>query len=110
MPTRTAYAGGEYERSTAYASHSKALACFRQALEQDPNCAAAYCGLAVCYVSAGKTTPQEDERRHQEALGHVQRAVELDPLNAQGHWLLGMFHQCSDETQLLASPRPSNDA
>jgi DNA-binding SARP family transcriptional activator/TolB-like protein len=86
--------GREYERSTAYASHAKALACFRQALEQDPNSAAAYCGLAVCYVSTAKTTPQEDERRQREALGHVQRAIELDPLNAQAHWLLGMLHQC----------------
>jgi TolB-like protein len=86
--------GREYQRSTAYASHAKALACFQQALEQDPNSAAAYCGLVVCYISAGKKTPQEDERRHREAIGHVRQAIELDPLDAQGHWLLGLLLQC----------------
>lgn len=85
--------GREYERSTTYSSHAKALKCFSRALEQDPNSAAAYCGLAVCHIATGGIAPLEEEERREKAIGYARQAIELDPLDPQGHWLLGMFLQ-----------------
>jgi DNA-binding SARP family transcriptional activator/TolB-like protein/Tfp pilus assembly protein PilF len=85
--------GREYQRSTAHASHARALECFNRALEQDPSSAPAHCGLAVCYVSTGGITPSEEEHRRERAIVHAQTAIELDPLDPQGHWLLGMLLQ-----------------
>jgi TolB-like protein/Tfp pilus assembly protein PilF len=85
--------GREYQRSTTYTSHAKALECFSRALEQDPTLAAAHCGLAVCHISTGGIAPQEEEQRREKAISYAQRAIELDPLDPQGHWLLGMFLQ-----------------
>ena len=87
--------GREYQRSPARASYVNARDCFSRALEQDPKFAAAYCGLALCYIWTAKhTTAVEEERRHQEAIGHLQRAIELDPLDAQCHWLRAILLQC----------------
>lgn len=85
--------GREHQRSIAYASHAKALEHFSRALEQDPSSAAAHCGLAVCYLSTGGIAPLEEERRRERAIDHARRAIELDPLDPQGHWLLGMSLQ-----------------
>jgi tetratricopeptide (TPR) repeat protein len=35
----------------------------------------------------------EEEQRREKAISYAQRAIELDPLDPQGHWLLGMFLQ-----------------
>ena len=85
--------GREHQRSIAHASHAKALEHFSHALDQDPASAVAHCGLAVCWVSAGGTTPGEEERRRERAISHAQQAIALDPLDPQGHWLLGMLFQ-----------------
>ena len=85
--------GREHQRSIAHASHAKALEHFSRALEQDPTSAAAHCGLAVCYVSTGGITPGEEDRRRERAISHAQQAIALDPLDPQGHWLLGMLLQ-----------------
>jgi DNA-binding SARP family transcriptional activator/TolB-like protein len=85
--------GREHQRSIAHASHAKALEHFSRALEQDPTSAAAHCGLAVCYISTGGITPEEEERRRERAISHAQQAIALDPLDPQGHWLLGMLLQ-----------------
>jgi DNA-binding SARP family transcriptional activator/TolB-like protein len=85
--------GREYQRSPTHASIAKALECFSRALEQDPNSASAHAGLACCHVSTGGITPVEEERRRERAISHAQQAIELDPLDPQGHWLLGMLFQ-----------------
>jgi DNA-binding SARP family transcriptional activator/Tfp pilus assembly protein PilF len=85
--------GREHQRSIAHASHARALEHFSRALEQDPTSAAAHCGLAVCYVSTGGITPGEEDRRRERAISHAQQAIALDPLDPQGHWLLGMLLQ-----------------
>lgn len=35
----------------------------------------------------------EEDRRRERAIGYAQQAVALDPLDPQGHWLLGMLLQ-----------------
>jgi DNA-binding SARP family transcriptional activator/TolB-like protein/Tfp pilus assembly protein PilF len=85
--------GREHQRSITYASHAKALEHFSRALEQDPASAAAHCGLAVCHVSTGGIAPVDEDRRREQAIGHAQQAIALDPLDPQGHWLLGMLLQ-----------------
>jgi tetratricopeptide (TPR) repeat protein len=85
--------GREHQRSIAHASHASALEHFSRALEQDPTSAVAHCGLAVCYISTGGITPGEEDRRRERAISHAQQAIALDPLDPQGHWLLGMLLQ-----------------
>jgi len=73
----------------------KAMACFEQATQLDPGFAPAYAGLADSFGSLGiwAFTPARDSLPH--ALAFARRAVELDPMLAEGHastGLLRMFY------------------
>ena len=82
----------EHQRSTSHDSHTKALECFSRALDQDARSAAAHCGLALSmFLVGGCTRIDEEGRRLKQAIWHAQQAIELDPLDAQGHWILGML-------------------
>jgi DNA-binding SARP family transcriptional activator/TolB-like protein/Tfp pilus assembly protein PilF len=84
----------EHQRSTSHGSHTKALECFSRALDQDPRSAAAHSGLALSmFLIGGCTRVDEEGRRLKTAIWHAQQAIELDPLDAQGHWTLGMLLQ-----------------
>ena len=65
----------------------KAIAWYRQAIEQDPAYAAAYAGLADCYnqlgtVIVGAATPLETRKL---AAASARRALEIDPDLAEAH-------------------------
>jgi tetratricopeptide repeat protein len=47
----------------------------------------------ICHISTGGIAPLEEEQRREQAISYAQQAIELDPLDPQGHWLLGMFLQ-----------------
>ena len=82
----------EHQRSTSHDSHAKALECFSRALDQDPCSAAAHGGLALSmFLVGGCTRIDEEGRRLKKAIWHAQQAIEFDPLDAQGHWTLGML-------------------
>jgi tetratricopeptide (TPR) repeat protein len=85
--------GRGYQRSATYTSHAQAMECFSRALEQDSNLAAAHRGMAVCHTSSGGITPGEEATRRERAISFALKAIELDPLDAHGHSLLGMFLQ-----------------
>jgi TolB-like protein len=86
--------GREYQRSTLQASQTKALECFSRALEQDPNSAMTHAGLACAMIHAGGISPMQEEERRERAIVHAQQAIALDPLDSQGHWMMGMLLQC----------------
>lgn len=88
----------EHQRSTSHNSHAKALECFSRALDLDPCSAAAHGGLALnMFLVGGCTRIDEGGRRLKTAIWHAQQAIELDPLDAQGHWTLGMLLQMQRE-------------
>jgi TolB-like protein/Tfp pilus assembly protein PilF len=65
----------------------KAIAWYRQAIEEDPAYAAAYAGLADCYnqlgtVIVGATSPLETRKL---AAASARRALEIDPDLAEAH-------------------------
>jgi tetratricopeptide (TPR) repeat protein len=98
IPSLSAYEhcllGREHQRSSSHDSHAKAAEHFSRALDQDPRSAVAHCGLALClFLAGGCTRIDEEGRRLRKAIWHAQQATEFDPLDAQGHWTLGMLLQ-----------------
>lgn len=55
-----------------------------EALDHDPDFALAYAGLAVLYMSSG---------RNEDAQIAAGRALELDPDEAESHWIMGWMHE-----------------
>ena len=76
---------------------------YEEAVELDPECARAYCGLAVCHlidwVSHWSETP---EASYEQALACAQRAVALDQADSKAHWVLAellLFRRDFDGTR-----------
>lgn len=71
------------ERHRATGDKGKALACYRQALDLDPNCTQAYLGRASVYIEQG---------RYNEALLACDAALEREPERAVLYVLRGLAH------------------
>lgn len=74
----------------------RAIEHYRQAIECDPSCARAWAGLAECYwdgAEVGYLNGAEDLSNGKHA---ALRAVELDPLLADAHALLGVLRGVCD--------------
>ncbi len=78
-----------------------AIASFRSALQEDPNCVLAHAGLGEAMVR--KFLYWDGEVTFlQEARDSAQRALAIDPFSAEAHTSLGFAHQMSgdlDEAQ-----------
>jgi eukaryotic-like serine/threonine-protein kinase len=75
--------------STSREGFGRALSFFRQAIQQDPNLAIAYVGLADSYIYMGSqrwVPPQDAYVKAREALG---KALELDHTLGEAHSSLG---------------------
>lgn len=87
-----AYLRGRYccDRRTKD-SLKKAIAYFQQAIAIDPNYAAAYCGLAQCYiiVSSFQVLPAKEYLPKAEEA--VLKALQLDDTVAEAHAILGIY-------------------
>ena len=68
----------------------KSLAFYGQAIESDPQFAAAYSGLADAYLILGSEVLPASEARER-AQAAVDKALELDPRLAEGHATLGLL-------------------
>ncbi len=88
-------------------SVTKSLEYFRNAIEADPQFAAAYASLAIAYATLGgntlvKSIPAEDIRHA--AIVAARRAIELDPDLADAHWamagVLSLLFPKSEQTDL----------
>jgi DNA-binding winged helix-turn-helix (wHTH) protein/Tfp pilus assembly protein PilF len=64
----------------------KAIKCFQQAIDLDPNYALAYSGLADCYVSQGRISPKE---YYAKARAAAVKALEIDGALAEAHVSFG---------------------
>jgi serine/threonine protein kinase/tetratricopeptide (TPR) repeat protein len=68
----------------------KAIRLFEQALDQDPNCAQAYAGLADCYALLPNYASEAPKESLPKAEAAAKRALELDETLAEAHASLGM--------------------
>jgi DNA-binding winged helix-turn-helix (wHTH) protein/TolB-like protein/Flp pilus assembly protein TadD len=64
----------------------KAIRCFQQAIDLDPNYALAYAGLADCYVWQRRVSPKESSAKAREASVS---ALKIDGTLAEAHFSLG---------------------
>jgi serine/threonine protein kinase/tetratricopeptide (TPR) repeat protein len=69
---------------------------FCQALEKDPGYAAAYCGLAVAYVSSAFFGDQLPGEQCQKAKTYARKALELDPTVGDAHGVLSYVYTTHD--------------
>lgn len=79
--------GRAYTKARSEEWHEKSEAAFREAIELDPDFAAAYAGLAYSLF----IMRSYDEDRWAEAIWSANKAIELDPNNAEGHAILGII-------------------
>jgi serine/threonine-protein kinase len=70
----------------------QSIGLFENAVARDPSFAPAYAGLAAAYAYTSATFPNLDHRDDQLAKmrAAAEKAIELDPLLAEGHASLGM--------------------
>ncbi len=75
---------------------------FDKAIALDPNIASAWSGLAfVHFVASFGNIPGVTEPNSKDlSLQAAQRAVELDPKNAEGHWMVGFGYTRNGQTDL----------
>ena len=84
------YVLGRHEMDrTNDASWRKAAGFFRQAVDKDPNYAAAYAGLAEAYGILGEESDLAPQEAYPKARAAANRAVALDEGLAEGHAALG---------------------
>lgn len=67
----------------------KAIEYFQMAIDKDPNYALAYSGLADCNSVLGFYAFSSPVKAHIAAKAAAQRALEIDPMLAEGHCSLG---------------------
>jgi non-specific serine/threonine protein kinase len=73
-----------------------ALTCFRRAIEQDPDYALAYTGVATILVNLYAYFGQRSEETRLAAAAAAQKAVDLDGTLAEAHSTLGFFRMTID--------------
>jgi len=73
-----------------------ALECFRQAIERDPDYAAAYAGVADCYLVLESTQELGLEEAFREVDAAVKKALELDEDLAEAHASLAWVKMVRD--------------
>jgi serine/threonine-protein kinase len=79
-----AYVEGRYHWSRRSEQGLKeAIACFRRAVAEDPNFAAAYSGLADCYATLGYLSHLAPIDSFPAARGYAEMALERDPTLAE---------------------------
>jgi len=87
--------GRYYWNKRTVPSLEAAIAAFREAIDKDPNYAAAWSGLADSYSILGFMEALPPNEIHQKALAAAQRAIQLDDTLADGHaslaTILGLY-------------------
>ena len=75
-----------------------AIACFKQAIHEDPSYALAYAGLADCYalLGAAEYGAQPPREALPKARAAAERALEIDPQLAEAYASLGLVQRIFD--------------
>jgi Tfp pilus assembly protein PilF len=83
---------GRFVMNTATGQQSQeALTCFERAIQEDPNYALAYTGVAMILVNLYAYYGKRDEETRLAAAAAAQKAVDLDDSLAEAHATLGYF-------------------
>lgn len=92
------YLKGRFLTNTAATGQQMrdALTCFRHAIEEDPDYALAYTGIATILVNLYAYFGQRDEETRLAAAAAAQKAVDLDDTLAEAHSTLGFFRMTID--------------
>ena len=70
-------------------SNRRARQYYERAIELDPECARAYCGLAVCHlIDWASHWTESPEASYEKALDCVNRALDFDEADSKAHWAL----------------------
>lgn len=85
--------GRDHQRSIDPKSHVKAFECFARAIDREEGFAAAHAEIALITFYGGDVHANGLPGRHERAIGHGRRAIELDPGDPQGYWTVGMLLQ-----------------
>jgi TolB-like protein/tetratricopeptide (TPR) repeat protein len=80
--------GRYYWHKTADTGVNEALGFYRAALEQDPDFAAAHAGVARAHVMRAQCYHERPRRALEQAREAVERALQLDPAQAEAHLAL----------------------
>ena len=79
---RDQYALGNWYLESTQRQYSLAINAYKRALELDPDCAAVYHSLGFAYYKEGEFDLARDA---------LQKAIELNPLNANYHYVFGQL-------------------
>lgn len=91
---------------TSFEDYQKAKSFLDKAIGLDPTISSAWSGLAfVHYVASMRPIPRVSVPNSKSlSLEAAQRAVELDPKNAEGHWIIGVGYARNGQPEVgLAS-------
>jgi TolB-like protein/Tfp pilus assembly protein PilF len=113
-PVQTQVAGQRRTNTTAYNAYllgryfwnrrtddgfHRAIEYFNQAIEKDPRYAAAYAGLADCYLLLGASGSARLSEADAKARSAAARALELDPTLAEPYATLGAVDTAEHDSQ-----------
>jgi len=74
----------------------EAITAFQQAIARDPNFAAAYSAMAAAYLKLSPYNTAPGDRPLLEAEKFARKAIQLDPVIAQAHAVLGFAYYAQD--------------
>jgi TolB-like protein/tetratricopeptide (TPR) repeat protein len=83
--------GRYFARHLTEQAQRRAVGYFRESIQTDPNYAAAYAGLAECFVELAYFFGMEPKKAFAEAEPAAVKAVELDGSLAEGHAVLSLL-------------------
>lgn len=83
--------GRYFARILTEEAQHKAIRYFRESIQADPNHAAAYAGLAECFIELAYFFGMDPKKAFREAGPVAVRAVELDKELAEGHAALSLL-------------------
>ena len=88
--------GRFFERNLTAEGQTKAIRCFRESIDTDPNYAAPYAALAQCFIEMAYFFGMEPKKAFKEAEPAAVKAVELDESFADGHAVLALVRLFND--------------
>ena len=97
--------GSHYIRMYGGKGFDEAIACYQQALHEDPNYAMAYYGLFEVYIALsywGNVSPKEAIPK---ARAYAKKALEIDDTNGEAHGALGFINFMHDWDWKAAEPK-----
>jgi tetratricopeptide (TPR) repeat protein len=93
----------QLQRQSSTEGLEQAVTSFQQALALDPNLAAAWNGLAVCYLLQASAGSRSNAEGDQLALEAVNKALAIDPEFALAHASLGAIARNADDNLAAAA-------